>query len=169
MGYSPPPRPRRFRREKRCLPDTVRRCFRKRFHPLVSFTPLQSSAAPLPAFALRLRRLPWVCRSLFATSAGGIRHDGFPSPSPFRPRRFARPRRLPPPPASWVCFAPQPRSGFHLQGASLAISRLTSSVSCALSSLASRRCHRLPGSATSRSLALRAFIRLRVRCSRIGV
>jgi hypothetical protein len=34
----------------------------------------------------------------------------------FRPRRSSRPRRLAPPRALWVCFAPQPRPGFSLQG-----------------------------------------------------
>jgi len=34
----------------------------------------------------------------------------------FRPRRSTRPRRLAPPHALWVCFAPQPRTGFSLQG-----------------------------------------------------
>jgi hypothetical protein len=37
-------------------------------------------------------------------------------PRPFRPRRFSRPRRLPPPTGSWVYFTPQPRPGFALQG-----------------------------------------------------
>jgi len=34
----------------------------------------------------------------------------------FRPRRSSRPRRFAPPRASWVCFTPQPRPGFSLQG-----------------------------------------------------
>jgi len=34
----------------------------------------------------------------------------------FPPRRFARPRGLPPPPASRACFIPLPRPGFALQG-----------------------------------------------------
>ena len=38
------------------------------------------------------------------------------APQPFRPRRFSRPRRLAPPPGSWVCFTPLPRPGFALQG-----------------------------------------------------
>jgi len=54
--------------------------------------------------------------------------------SPFRPRRFSRPRRLSPPPGLWVCFTPQPRPGFALQGFSLASSRADSSpsLSCPL-------------------------------------
>lgn len=62
---------------------------RKRFHPLLSFTPLQSS--PLLCLPLPFgwgRGLPWGCLSLFATSAGGVRHGGLPGPPPFRPRRF---------------------------------------------------------------------------------
>jgi hypothetical protein len=34
----------------------------------------------------------------------------------FRPRRSSRPRRLAPPRALRVCFTPQPRPGFSLQG-----------------------------------------------------
>lgn len=48
------------------------------------------------------------------------REHGFPtSRTAFRPRRFSRPRRFTPPPALWVYFAPQPRTGFSLQGVSL--------------------------------------------------
>jgi len=55
-------------------------------------------------------------------------------PVPFRPRRFSRPRRLSPPTGSWVCFTPQPRPGFALQGFCLASSRAdsSSSLSCPL-------------------------------------
>jgi hypothetical protein len=41
---------------------------------------------------------------------------GHPKPTSFRPRRFSRPRRLPPPLTLRVCFTPQPRPGFALQG-----------------------------------------------------
>jgi hypothetical protein len=34
----------------------------------------------------------------------------------FRPRRSSRPRRFAPPRVLWVCFTPQPRPGFSLQG-----------------------------------------------------
>jgi len=54
--------------------------------------------------------------SLFATSTGGIHRNGHPKPASFRPRRFSRPRRLAPPPALRVCFAPQPRPGFRSPG-----------------------------------------------------
>ena len=47
--------------------------------------------------------------------AASIR-PGFHTVPPFRPRRFSRPRRLPPLLALWVYFTPQPRPGFALQG-----------------------------------------------------
>jgi hypothetical protein len=72
-----------------------------------------------------------------ATSAGGVLDAGFPFPAPFRPRRFARPRRLPPPPTLRAYFIPQPRPGFALQGLSLAHSRTSSSLAVALLSLPS--------------------------------
>jgi len=62
------------------------------------------------------------------------------TPDTVRPRRFARPRRFVPPLALWVCFAPQPRSGFALQGFAPALSRIASSTTRALSSLVSARC-----------------------------
>jgi hypothetical protein len=34
----------------------------------------------------------------------------------FRPRRFSRPRRFPPPAASWACLIPLPRPGFRFRG-----------------------------------------------------
>ena len=89
---------------------------RKRVHPLVGFTPLQSPAVSCPPRASR-RGAPPVG---FAFPLRDInqRHpyDGVPSPPTFRPRRFSRPRRFPPPPALWVYFTPQPRPGFALQG-----------------------------------------------------
>jgi len=55
--------------------------------------------------------------ALIAALACGvhIRPETHPRAS-FRPRRFSRPRRLPPPQALRVCFTPQPRPGFALQG-----------------------------------------------------
>jgi hypothetical protein len=63
--------------------------------------------------------------------------DGLPHPTSFRPQRFSRSRRLTPPRALWACFIPQPRPGFTLQGLSPLPSRLASSTSRALMSLAS--------------------------------
>ncbi len=42
--------------------------------------------------------------------------DEVPASSSFRPQRFSRSRRFPPPLASWACFIPLPRPGFTLQG-----------------------------------------------------
>jgi hypothetical protein len=55
---------------------------------------------------------------------------GHPKPTSFRPRRFSRPRRLPPPLTLRVYFAPQPRPGFALQGFPLGCSRTNSSLAC---------------------------------------
>jgi hypothetical protein len=108
-------------------------------HPPRS-TPLQSPSVSSSARALLERRLlPWGCLSLIATLTGGIVTMGFPCPIAFRPRRFSRPRRFHPPPASWVCFTPQPRPGFTQERQSLSHSRSTSSVSRALSSLTRAR------------------------------
>ena len=67
------------------------------------------------------RRLPWSSRSLITTKTSGVhRARRLPtSHATFRPRRSSRPRRFTPPPASWACFIPQPRTGFSLQGVSL--------------------------------------------------
>jgi hypothetical protein len=57
---------------------------------------------------------------------------GHPRSAAFRPRRFARPRRFPPPPALRACFIPLPRPGFSLQGVSPAHGRTSSSLAVAL-------------------------------------
>jgi hypothetical protein len=89
---------------------------RKRVHPLVSFTPLQSAAVPCRPRASR-RGAPSVGFAFPLRDIDpGHPCDGVPRPPPFRPRRFSRPRRFPPPQALWVCFTPQPRPGFALQG-----------------------------------------------------
>jgi hypothetical protein len=112
----------------------------KPVHPPRS-APLQSPSVSSSARALLERRLlPWGCLSLIATSTSGIVTMGFPCPIAFRPRRFSRPRRFHPPPASWVYFAPQPRPGFTQERQSLAHSRFTSSASRALSSLTRNCC-----------------------------
>jgi len=62
------------------------------------------------------RRLPWGCgpSSRHRPTASSLEH---PIRSlPFRPRRFSRPRRLPPRLAWWAYFIPLPRPGFTLQG-----------------------------------------------------
>jgi hypothetical protein len=88
--------------------------------------------------------------ALIATSTGGVHARGHPKPASFRPRRFARPRRLAPLPALWVCFTPLPRPGFALQGFPLARSGTGSSPAPALLSFARDPCQQFPaGSRTS--------------------
>jgi hypothetical protein len=73
----------------------------------------------------------------FATPARGVHSSpGFPYPTSVRPQRFSRSRRLTPPRALRACFIPQPRPGFTLQGLSPPPSRLVSSTSRSLMSLA---------------------------------
>jgi hypothetical protein len=95
-------------------------------HPLARFPSPTESLASLPA-----RRLPAPSTFLGVScpiaaqpaestyTVPGFRQAprrGHPKPTSFRPRRFSRPRRLPPPLTSQVCFTPQPRPGFALQG-----------------------------------------------------
>jgi hypothetical protein len=99
----------------------------KQVHPPVRFTPLQSTAVSNPPRASR-RRAPSLGLA-FPLRDISLRRpcDRVPIPPPCRPRRFSRPRRFAPPPALWVCFTPQPRPGFSLQGVSLPHSRCASS------------------------------------------
>jgi len=103
-------------------PSTAR--VSKRFHPPSSFSP------PSEYCGLRPASRP----GCLATTGSRSASLGVPSPhrgtswwrppdargtrphATFRPRRFPRPRRFTPPPASRVCFTPQPRPGFALQG-----------------------------------------------------
>jgi hypothetical protein len=108
---------------------------RKRVHPPMSSTPLQSAAVPSPPRASR-RRAPSLGSAFPLRDISQQRPDsGVPLPPTCRPRRFSRPRRFPPPLALWVYFTPQPRPGFALQGFSLSHSRTTSSVARALPSV----------------------------------
>jgi hypothetical protein len=168
VPFSPPPLSSFPMKSSRLLPDTVP-C-------LLALTGSSSrtlyasarvpSASSLP-HASRCGAPSLGFRALFATSASGIVAMGVPLPNAFRPRRFSRPRRFQPPPASRVCFTPQPRPGFTLQGFCLASSRTISSMAVALSSLTNPRC-RLPG-ATLAGPALRALLCRRVRCFFVGV
>jgi hypothetical protein len=87
---------------------------------------------------------------------------------PFRPRRFSRPRRLAPLPGSWVCFTPQPRPGFALQG----LFPLKQPRHLVDDALPSRRWRRTADSvataATILRLALRALLHSRIRCRRFS-
>jgi hypothetical protein len=84
---------------------------------------LQSSTAcdlprgPTPHGGGFAKRLPWGSSpSSRHQQAASTHARDTRSRATFRPRRFTRPRRFAPPPALRVCFAPQPRPGFALQG-----------------------------------------------------
>jgi len=80
-----------------------------------------------------------------------------------RPRRFSRPRRFAPPPALRVCFAPQPRPGFALQGfVPLAEPYRVSPARHALVPLDAPACGLTR--ASLRALDFRALLPARVRC-----
>jgi len=111
--------------------------FRCRFILSCALPPLQSLTSFRPPLASRLGAPSLGFLAPIAVSAGGVLDAGFPRPAPFRPRRFARPRRLPPPPTLRAYFIPLPRPGFALQGFSLAHSRTSSSLAVALLSLPS--------------------------------
>jgi hypothetical protein len=134
LGYLHPLRSPRFRRTTGYFADCRPPPLAKWVHPLVSLPLLQSSPVRTRPNAFRIR----------APSLGFAPHRdiswrsplsaGSPKPASFRPRRFSRPRRLPPSPALRVYFTPQPRPGLTLQGFSLRRSRTTSSVAVALMS-----------------------------------
>jgi len=114
----------RFRRAPRYLHPPSTASVSRRFHPPSSLSPPSESCGLRPASRPD------------HPAAGGSRSASLGVPFPhrgtsrwrppiaqgtrpcatFRPRRFSRPRRFPPPPALRVCFAPQPRPGFALQG-----------------------------------------------------
>jgi hypothetical protein len=56
--------------------------------------------------------------SLIAASSGGVHRRGLPKPTPFRPRRFSRPRRLAPPPDFAGLFRPAATSRVRSSGVS---------------------------------------------------
>jgi len=92
---------------------------RPRFHPPASFAPAPESCASQPAHraAKPDERLPWGFRPSSRHQPAASTPDRNPTPGlTFRPRRFSRPRRFAPPPTLRVCFTPQPRPGFALQG-----------------------------------------------------
>ena len=106
--------------------------FRCRFILSCASPPLQSLASFRPPLASRLGAPSLGFLAPIAVSASGVLDAGFPFPAPFRPRRFARPRRFPPPLTLRAYFIPQPRPGFALQGLPLAHSRTSSSLAVAL-------------------------------------
>ena len=148
LGSSLPPRRLPFPVRPRGLPAAaVPRGFHRGFILSYAFVPSRVSRDTTrpddPGTSLGLP-------SLFATSTGGVHSRGRPRPASFRPRRFARPRRLAPLPALRVYFTPLPRPGFALQGFPLARSRTGSSPAVALLSFARDPCQKFypmaPGS-----------------------
>jgi len=93
---------------------------------------------------------------------------GIPGPDPHPSSAFHTPTTSSTPPTLRVCFTPLPRPGFTFRGFPSHEAGNISSISRALSSLASCRCRRFPVGATSRRLALRALLLVRVRDFRDG-
>ena len=107
--------------------------FHRRVHPLVrlrsspeclELRPPHGSHREAPPM-----RFPSPSRHQPTESTG---REGAHTLATFRPRRFSRPRRFPPPSALRVYFIPQPRPGFALQGICLPRSRTSISPPCPL-------------------------------------
>jgi hypothetical protein len=103
----------------RFLPAAVRRLLAQAVSSSPSSVPLQSAALPDPPrpqpCGFTAKHLPWGS-SPSSRRQPAASCDGLPKPTAFHPRRFSRPRWFAPPLALWVCFTPQPRPGFSLQG-----------------------------------------------------
>jgi hypothetical protein len=90
---------------------------RVRVHPPMSFTS-PTEVQPLrtcPALACEAPPLGFRSPSRHQQRESTCERASQARPT-VRPRRFSRPRRLPPLPALRVCFTPQPRPGFTFQG-----------------------------------------------------
>jgi hypothetical protein len=61
------------------------------------------------------RRLPWGCAPS-SRCRWRPQRAGIPGPDPHPSTAFHTPTTSSTPPTPWVCFTPQPRTGFHLQG-----------------------------------------------------
>lgn len=144
-GCLAPPRARRFRRPHVVFPRRRPRSLsRSGSSSRELCLPFRVRPASNPPDAREHRAPPLGFRLPFAAPACGVHtRRGSHSPSLFRPRRFSRPRRFPPPHTLWACFIPQPRPGFALQGFSPPPSRAASSASRALLPLATLPCHRV--------------------------
>jgi hypothetical protein len=119
--------------------------FRRRVHPLVRFRSSPEYLELRPPRVSRRRAPSMGFRSPSRHPPPESTSNGDPSPAAFRPRRFSRPRRFPPPTALRVCFTPQPRPGFTLQGFSPPHSRTSFHPplpSCRLARRSYRRCRR---------------------------
>jgi len=148
-------------------PSAVR--FRKRFHPLVSFAPPPEFYRPrsAPSLLQGTRRLPWgYAPSSRYRLAATMNRDSGSRPSSVRGVSHALDVFTPP--TSWVYFTPQPRTGFTFRGFPSREAGHPLSVCRALSSLSPFRCRRLPDGATSRRLAHRALLLVRIRDRRGG-
>jgi len=117
-------------------------------------------SAPSLGFAVPLRDIshPRPCSELSERS------------SPCRPRRFSRPRRFPPRLALEVYFTLQPRPGFTLQGFDTSFAAASPfDDRCPLVVVPTLLMSSCPLISTPSVLALRAFIRVRVRDPMVGV
>jgi len=116
---------------------------RVRVHPLVCFSPLQSPCRSKPA---RHRSAEQPSLRFRSPSRHQYKESTYREPpklTTFRPQRFARSRRFPPPHTLRAYFIPLPRPGFTFQGFSSLPSRPASSACRALLPL---RVSRLPPS-----------------------
>jgi hypothetical protein len=86
-------------------------------HPLVRLATSTESLEPLPAQTHVRASFPRLS-SLIAASSRGVHWCRRPKPSPFRPRRFSRPRRLPPPRDFAGLFHPATTSRVRSSGVS---------------------------------------------------
>lgn len=96
-----------------------------RVHPLRNFASSSENYSVFIGRHPKMTNTPAQVSFLFATTTQGVHlRRSSNAPPMFHPQRFSRSRWVPPPCATWVCFAPQPRAGFALQGFSLPLSRL---------------------------------------------
>jgi len=139
LGYLLPPRACGFQQlgGLSSVPSPVP--LRVRVHPLVSFSsPPEYVLLGHPSDPNAEALAPNTSQGLVPIrdmSSWSPLSMSIPGSSAFRPQRFARSRRFPPPNTLRAYFIPQPRPGFALQGFSSLPSRLVSSTSRALMSL----------------------------------
>ena len=118
LGYPIPPWRRRFR--PACavfLPSPSAERLRIRLILPCASPPLQSLSSHCRPGADVRAAFPGLS-SLIAVSSGRVHWSKRPRPAPFRPRRFSRPRRLPPPPDFAGLFHPATTSRVRSSGAS---------------------------------------------------
>jgi hypothetical protein len=168
LGYLLPPWPACFHTTYAVfLPTPAPVPLRDRVHPLMSFI---SPSEPVAAFHLPDALTPNASSGFFPLrdiNTWSPHSDKLPHLPSFRPQRFSRSQRLPPPCALRAYFIPQPRPGFALQGFSPLPSHLASS---ARHTLLPIRQILLPAScptgARSSRFASRVFLRAAIRCCR---